>query len=148
MLLGETMRPPYWNVFFKFCSDALAMPNALTKKKYYTVLPLIMCLNRFKLCVNVFSPWYCAPALREACCKYFSRKGLRTSEQRWKAVRMYSSLQPRWQLSLQSTRVHRNAQDHRLADKTGLHVSKTLMCSQQTYGLELVLAVSCLRSWQ
>ncbi len=27
MVLGVTMRPPYWNVFFKFCSHALAMPN-------------------------------------------------------------------------------------------------------------------------
>lgn len=71
-----------------------------------------------RICLYRFSPWYCGPALREACCRYFSRKGLRTSEQRWKAVRMYSSLQPRWQLSLRSTRVQWHAQDHRLRDQS------------------------------
>ncbi|TNN75931.1 hypothetical protein EYF80_013901 [Liparis tanakae] len=55
MPLGGTARPPYRNVFFRFCSHALAMPSAQR------------------------------PALRDACCRVFSTKGLRTSEQRWKA---------------------------------------------------------------
>lgn len=39
--------------------------------------------------------------LSQASCRNCSTNGFSTSEQRWNAVRMYSSLQPRWQLSLQ-----------------------------------------------
>lgn len=48
-------------------------------------------------------PWYCIPGLSQASCRNFNRNGFMTSEQRWKAVRMYNNLQPLWQLSL-----HRN----------------------------------------
>lgn len=44
--------------------------------------------------------WYWFVGLEETSWRNFSRNGFRTSEQRWNAVRMYSSLHPLWQLSL------------------------------------------------
>lgn len=45
-------------------------------------------------------PWYCGPTLTLALCRKLKRNGFMTCEQRWKAVRMYKSLHPLWQLSL------------------------------------------------
>ena len=50
MLLGGTVRPPYWNVFFRFCSHALAMP---VKRKHYILLALLKCTAGLLLCVCV-----------------------------------------------------------------------------------------------
>lgn len=51
MLLGGTTRPPYWNVFFRFCSHALAMP---VLRRHYTLGALLMwTADLHWLCVNV-----------------------------------------------------------------------------------------------
>lgn len=99
MLLGYCTRPPYWKVLLRFCSQALAMAvhqerQLISTWKFQTrwvwhVGLLVVCL-----------PWYCIVGLVQASCRNLNRKGFMTSEQRWKAVRMYNSLHPLWQLSL------------------------------------------------
>lgn len=99
MLLGYSTRPPYWKVLLRFCSQALAMAVHQERELVNTWKFQTRWVRYIGLLV-VCLPWYCIVGLVQASCRNFNRKGFMTSEQRWKAVRMYNSLHPLWQLSL------------------------------------------------
>lgn len=139
MLLGHWTRPPYWKVLLRFCSQALAMPVQINRSR-------LIIAEKAQRCgwVSVRRVWgllwYWFAGLEETPWRNFSRNGFRTSEQRWNAVRMYSSLHPLWQLSLHGntwTDQTRAGGDHAWRKKVW-----------ETYALGLVLAVTCFISWQ
>lgn len=57
MLLGGTMRPPYWNVCFRFCSHALAIPLHSYRKHYYSTILCVQC-STFTHCDSGFCVFF------------------------------------------------------------------------------------------
>lgn len=146
ILLGGTVRPPYWNVFFRFCSQALAIPRIFKAN--------------IKMVTSLMRTGTFTPVVKGGACFHPDIVSLRCEKpaagiSAGKAWELQSSGGRPWGCTAASTlagschcrrRTHGHVQDHTITNQRGTSQVSVHDCS--TYGLELVLAVSCFRSWQ
>lgn len=166
MLLGGTTRPPYWNVFFRFCSHAFAMPvtrhmvasRGLGRRAQRGFIHSVGVRACMRVCVFTL---ILRSGAEGGLLQVFEQEGF---EDLGAAVEGSQDVeQPPASLAT-ITAMTRGRTDapgitglgegaERVCETVCLHAwlgcgVKTGNVFEQTYGLELVFAVSCLSSWQ
>lgn len=153
MLLGGTRRPPCWKVFFRFCSHAFAMPETFWKDTQ-NHSQAALC---FKELGGICTCFY--PDTVHRCCER-PAAGI-SAERAWEprssdgtpsgcteASSLVGNYRCRAQERTDTLRITDSGTKKEMCCGCQFVICGSLVCGQPTYGLELVLAVSCLRSWQ
>ena len=149
MLLGYCIRPPYWKVLLRFCSHALAIPgskkgNRLMDNQGYTFRTVVMDLW-FVWCISglstlILHPWTLTGVLKE-----LQHKGLHDVRA---AIESCQDVQqpPSSLTTVPAQHTHTTTN----WSTTVIKPSGRTWCKmkKKSYGLELVLAVTCFITWQ
>lgn len=148
------MRPPYWKVFFRFCSHALAMPVRMHIVTSPAAWPMTF-IHSVIVCVRVFTLILCCGA-EGGLLQVFEQEGfedLRAAVEGSQDVEQPPAPLATITARREGARIHPGLQawvrERSECVCVGLGCGvNTSNVFKATYGLELVLAVSCLSSWQ